>query len=85
MADWRVTATTIFCDAVDDEVTILVYKDWTVRCTGLDRYTGSREESVRLLKKSLRAQRTLECQGLGCDRVADYKRSLLIEEAGKTD
>lgn len=27
MVDWKVTATTIYCDAVDANVTIMVYKD----------------------------------------------------------
>ena len=26
MVNWQVTATTIYCDAVDDEITLLVYK-----------------------------------------------------------
>lgn len=34
MVDWRVTATTIYGDAVDDDVTVLVYEDWSTRCTG---------------------------------------------------
>jgi hypothetical protein len=83
MVDWQVTATTIFCDAVDDEVTILVYKDWAVKCTGHDKYTGSRDEQLKLVKKSLELRRTLDCQGLSCDRVVEYKRKLLIEEAAK--
>lgn len=83
MVDWQVTATTIHCDAVDEEVTILVHKDWTVNCTGLQKYTGSREEQLNLVKKSLRLRRLLECQGLGCDRVTHYKRNLVVEEAAK--
>ena len=34
MVDWQVTATTIYCDAVDDDVTLLVYKDGSAKCTG---------------------------------------------------
>ena len=37
MPDWEVTATTVHCDAVDDEVTILVNGDATARCTVRDR------------------------------------------------
>jgi len=83
MVDWQVTATTIHCDAVDDEVTILVHKDWTVDCTGFQKYTGSREEQLNLVKKSLRLRRLLECQGLGCDCVTHYKRNLNVEETTK--
>ncbi|MCJ7791782.1 MAG: hypothetical protein MUP49_05195 [Dehalococcoidia bacterium] len=39
--DWQVTATTIYCDAVDDDVTILVYKDWSTKCTGYKKYVES--------------------------------------------
>jgi len=83
MVDWQVTATTIYCDAVDDEVTILVYKDWSVRCTGRDKYTTSRDMQLELVKKSLQQRRSLECQGLGCDRISEYKRKLIVEEAAK--
>jgi len=39
--DWRVTATTIYCHAVDDEVAILVYKDWSTKYTGYKKYVES--------------------------------------------
>jgi hypothetical protein len=31
VGDWQITATTIYCDAVDDDVTIIVYKDWSTK------------------------------------------------------
>jgi hypothetical protein len=34
VGDWQLTATAIYCDAVDDDVTIIVYKDWSTKCTG---------------------------------------------------
>jgi len=36
MVNWQVTEVTIYCDAVDDEVTIQVYKDGSVKCTGYE-------------------------------------------------
>jgi len=30
MVGWQTTVTTVYCDAVDDEVTIVVYEDWSV-------------------------------------------------------
>ncbi len=33
MVNWQITATTIYCEAVSDEVTIMVHKDWSVTCT----------------------------------------------------
>ena len=83
MVDWQVTATTIHCDAVDDEVTIMVYKDWSTRCTGFQKYSESREERVNLVRKSLQLRRTLECEGNRCTRLVEYRQQLQDEEAMK--
>ncbi len=84
MVSWQVTATTIYCDAVDDEVTIMVYKDWTVKCTGQSKYGKSIEDAINLPgKKSRRLKRQLECVGAECHRVTRYKEKLLSEEAKK--
>jgi hypothetical protein len=40
MVDWEITATTIYCKAVDDEVTLLVSADGTCRCTGRQKYAS---------------------------------------------
>ena len=82
MVDWQVTATTIYCDAVDDEVTVLVYKDWSVKCTGCRKYGEAGKDAVNLLKKKSRQlKRQLACVGLECHRVTQYKEKLLAEEA----
>lgn len=84
-ASWQVTATTVYCDAVADEVTLMVYGDWTTRCTGHDRYGEPDGEIVKLLKKrSGQLKRPLECEGLDCQRVLGYKNKLFDEDAGKT-
>ena len=83
MVDWQVTATTIYCDAVEDEVTVMVYKDWSVKCTGYEKYTGSREASADLVKRSVRLKRLVDCEGLDCKRVTGYKERLLAEETRK--
>lgn len=83
MVDWQVTATTIYCDAVDDEVTIMVYKDWSAECTGVRKYSESREEQFNLVKKSLQVERALECEGERCIRIIEYKQKLRDEEALK--
>ena len=84
MTDWQVTATTIYCDAVDDEVTLLVYKDWSVKCTGYKKYGESSKDTISLLKKKNRQlKRQLACVGPECYRVIQYKEKLLAEEAKK--
>jgi len=81
MVNWQVTATTIYCDAVDDEVTIMVYKDWSVRCTGFDRYFKPDREAARALERRGRGlKRSLACEGLGCHRVTGYREKLRLEE-----
>ena len=82
MVDWKLTATTIYCDAVDDEVTLIIYQDWSLKCTGYDRYHQPDRETSKLMKsKSRRLQRKLECEGQDCSRVVQYKNKLSAEEA----
>ena len=84
MTSWKITATTIYCDAVDDEVTVLVYKDFSTKCTGYQKYFEPTKEVANLLKnKSRRLGRQLACQGLKCPRVTQYQEKLAKEEAGK--
>lgn len=80
MVDWQITATTLVCNAVAEEVTILVYPDWTVRCTGFEKYTKNRNASLELLKRSLTLKRTLDCKGLDCPSIIEYKLKLEDEE-----
>ena len=84
MVNWKVTATSIYCDAVDDEVTIMVYKDWTAKCSSFDKYHEPSKEISRLLKKkSKQLKRQLECNGPECSRVIQYREKLMSEEASK--
>ena len=82
MTDWQVTATTIYCDAVDDEVTILVYKDWSTKCTGYKKYVESldKERDKMLQKKTKRLGRNLKCEGPQDSRVTSYRDKLTAEE-----
>ena len=82
MVNWQVTATTIYCDAVDDEVTVLVYKDFSTKCTGYRKYYGpTKEISNRLRRKSKQLKRQLGCEGIQCHRLIQYREKLLAEEA----
>jgi len=81
MVNWQVTATTIYCDAVGDDVTLLVYKDWSVKCTGCTKYAEPGKDALNLLKKKSRQlKRQLGCAGLECYRVIQYKEKLFSEE-----
>jgi hypothetical protein len=84
MVDWKVTATTIFCEAVDDEVTIIVYPDFTTKCTGYAKYHEPTKEIGKLLgKKAKRLGHRLECEGTLCPQVTRYRERLAEEELRK--
>jgi hypothetical protein len=78
---WLVTAKTIYCDAVDDDVSIMIYKDWSTRCTGYKKYAESldKEAAKTLKRKAKQLGRNLRCEGPLDHRVTDY-RDRLIEE-----
>ncbi len=79
--NWQVTATTIYCQAVDDEVTIMVFKDATVKCTGYKKYHEPTRETKRLIKaKSGQLGRELRCEGPECPQVTQYRDRLFAEE-----
>ena len=74
MADWEITATTIFCDDVDDEVTLLVSGNGTVKCTGREKYTRpTKEISREIRQKSKKSGRQIRCLEDSCKRLAQYR------------
>jgi len=75
MVNWQVTAATIYCDDIDNEVTIMVYKDGSVRCVGYEKY----------LKQDRPSKRPLQCGGPECSRVIQYRDRIFAEEIEKTD
>jgi hypothetical protein len=81
MTNWQVTAKTIYCDAVDDEVTILIYKDLTARCTGCQKYERPDQITQGLIRqKSKNSKRPPRCEGEQCPRVTAYKQKIRAEE-----
>ncbi len=81
MVSWQVTATTVHCEEVDDEVTLLVYKGWSVKCTGQKKYSNPDKDTTSLMKKKSRqSKRLLSCKGLECSRITQYKNKLVAEE-----
>ena len=68
MVGWQITAATFRCDMIDEEVTLLVYRDWTVKCTN---YSAS---------KSPAQGHGTNCHGTDCRLVTDYVKKLQLEE-----
>jgi hypothetical protein len=78
MVDWEITATTIFCEAVDDEVTVMVSRDGTVKCTGRQKYARLDKETARAMKKkNQQTSKHLACKGAECSRVTQQRDELL--------
>jgi hypothetical protein len=81
MADWKMTAKTIFCEAVDDEVTLLLSRDGSIRCTGFKKYNQPNSFTLGLIKqKTGRLKRPVKCEGEQCPRVTGYKKQIMAEE-----
>ena len=82
MVNWQVTGATIYCGDVDDEVTLLVYKDRTVECTGYKKYGEPDKDTINLLKKrGSQLKQQLQCVGPECHRVIQYRDKLFSREA----
>ncbi len=67
MVNWQVTATTIICDATGDEVTIMVYKDGSLKCTGE--------------KAAATGKAHPPCAAADCQHVKSYRDKLMAEES----
>lgn len=81
MTNWQVTAKTIYCDAVDDEVTVLIYRDFSVRCTGCQKYQSPDQLTRQSIKaRQRKSGRRIACEGEGCPRVTAYKDKIQAEE-----
>jgi hypothetical protein len=86
MVDWQLTATSIYCDAVDDDVTIIVNGDRTTRCTGYVKYVEkhNKDNEATLKAKSKKLGRKIACEGPLDHRVTDYRDKLFAEDSEKT-
>jgi len=81
MVDWEVTATTIYCNSVDDEVTIIVHGDGAVKCTGRQKYEKPGKEVKKTFKDKNRSTgRVLKCLAESCTAVTQYRDKLLSEK-----
>ena len=80
MANWAITATTIYCDSIDDEVTLLVYKDGTLKCTGSNKPAKPDKEKAKSMRvKNEQIMQTIGCTGPECYRLIQYRDKLLGE------
>mgnify|MGYP001034949198 CR=1 FL=1 len=85
MVDWQVTVTTIHCEAVDDYVTLMVYKDKSANCVGYKKYGEgiTKEVAKGLKKKAKELGKEFRCEGPECHRLIEYRDKLFAEEEAK--
>ena len=80
MVDWEITVTTVYCNSIDEEVTLVVNEDGAWRCTGQQRYDQPGKDAARLLKrKSKMTGKSLNCLGKKCPAAKGYWDGLLSE------
>jgi hypothetical protein len=86
MVDWKVTATTTYCDAVDANVTIMVYKDRSTKCVGYRKFCeGLTKDRANILEKKGRTLgRKLCCEGRDCSRVLMFRDEVFSKENAKS-
>ena len=81
-ANWQITATTIQCDYVHEAITLMVDKDWTVRCTWYRRYKQKAlEDNKKKFEKAIRLKME-NCLGTECPLALNYRNKLMQEEPG---
>jgi hypothetical protein len=81
MTDWQITAKTIYCDAVDDEVTVIVSQNGSTRCTGCQKYNRPSGITLGMIREKTRhLKRPIKCEGEPCSRVTQYKEQILTED-----
>ena len=69
MTGWKVTATTIFCRDVDDEVTLIMNDDGNISCTGMQRYFSDKQNGKKQPGKG-------RCPGATCSTLAEHKAKI---------
>jgi hypothetical protein len=84
MVDWEITATTIYCEDVDDEVTLLISADGTVKCTGRERYTSKDKDVIKAVKKKSKLTgKRPQCRPGECRKITEQVKKHLGGESKK--
>jgi hypothetical protein len=82
MTDWQITAKTIYCDAVDDEVTLHgIQRHFLFTAPGCKKYNEPDDITRSTIKeKGRKLRRPVKCECEQCSRVIQYKERILAEE-----
>lgn len=81
MVNWQITARTLYCDCVADEVTLLINSDGSFDCTGFQRYGTDTVDSSRARREHSKiTSQTIACTGKSCKILNDYAADVLSGE-----
>ena len=89
--DWQLTATTVYCDVVNSEATIIVHENWTTACVHHKRWGPVRKVKSNAFRRALKwlgifdrdTYVSVNCLGpQDCPLVCDYRDKLIQEEVG---
>jgi hypothetical protein len=82
---WQVTATTIYCDAVEDEATLIIKsEDESIVCTIYPKIRQPyKKQAAEMGKKSQKLDRQLKCEGPLCWRMIEYRNRSFDEDKGE--
>jgi len=69
MTGWKVTATTIYCRDIDDEVTLIMTDDGNISCTGMQMHFDHNRNG----KKSAAGK---HCQGPACSPMVEHSSKI---------
>jgi hypothetical protein len=83
-ANWEITAIALRCDYIGDVVTVMVDRDWRVKCAWYLKYKlnstqGKKQKIYKTIKGKIN-----KCIGRDCPVVCKYREKLIAEELGKT-
>jgi len=88
--NWQVTATLIYCDAVEADVTVMVHKDWSTSCGYYKRWGPVRREKKKGIEAVLHRLGIVDeikcipasdCGGPEkCPKLLEYRDKLYQEE-----
>lgn len=81
--DWELTAITVYCDRVKDDITLIVYKDSSTKCTGYSKYSSATIIASGIARgKDGRPLQEVRCEYPECRILAQYKEKIFSEEGG---
>ncbi len=82
MIDWEVTSTTIYCGDVNGDVTLLLAKDMSVKCTGQEQYEKNKNYRAGVLfRRKSKKLKEWKCRGVNCSQLSAYRDKIFSEEA----